>query len=203
MQRTARPFLLLLVALFIISGCGSGDTTTNAPSPAPATAPAQPAASTPAPTQPAAGTAPTSAPASPDAAASTPVPQSGSLIDMEVVIEAPPEMAGTTTLKSLNIVSIAGFAMCSFTPSADPFLVTFIAPPGQDPPTPVATFSLSVSGGVTVNQPTPATFEVGLGRSDDPQRFGGEGTVVVAADGTSGTFEASRLKGRWTCTFAD
>lgn len=133
----------------------------------------------------------------------TPVPVSGSLIDMEVVIEAPPEMAGVTTLKSLNIVSIAGFAMCSFTPSADPFIVTFIAPPGQEPPTPVATFLLSVSGGVTPNQPTPATFEVGLYRPGEyPQMFAGEGTVVVAADGKSGTFETSRLKGRWTCTFA-
>lgn len=135
--------------------------------------------------------------------APTVIPQPGTLIDMEVVIEAPPEMAGVTTLESLNIVSIAGFAMCSFGPSADPFVVTFIAPPGQDPPTPVATFSLSVSGGVTVNQPMPATFEVGLGRSDDPQIFAGEGTVVVAADGTSGTFETSRLKGRWTCAFAE
>lgn len=132
-----------------------------------------------------------------------PAAQPGSLTGMEVVIEAPPEMAGVTTLESLNIVSIAGFAMCSFRPSADPFMVTFTAPPGQDPPTPVATFNLLVSGGVTVNQPTPAKLEVGLGRSDNPQLFAGDGTVVVAADGKSGTFEAGRLKGRWTCTFAE
>jgi len=344
MQRTMRPFFMLLAALLIISGCGSGNTTTNAPSPAPATTPAQPAASAPAPTQPAAGTAPTRAPVtagpvdprasepcavlnaeaiagilgsslittvprragfiltcsyefdgqkrvdfemdllnpgaeaydkviksqetlgnrvepvelgdvaavresngdfslymvvngwyavvygygierqalidigrlltdrmvaftptSLDAVVPTSVPAPGSLIDMEVVIEAPPEMAGTTTLKSLNIVSpvMAGFAMCSIGPLADPFIVGFIVPPDQDPPTPVATFSLSVSGGVTVNQPVPATFEVGLGRSDDLQMFGGDGTVVVAADWRSGTFEAGRLKGRWTCTVAD
>lgn len=134
----------------------------------------------------------------------TSAPQSGSLTDMEVVIEEPPEMAGVTTLASLSLVSIAGFAMCSFTPSADPFIVAFTAPPGQAPPTPVATFSLSVSGGVTPNQPTPATFEIGLYRpNEDPQMFAGEGTVVVAADGKSGTFETSRLKGRWTCTFAE
>jgi hypothetical protein len=142
-------------------------------------------------------------PTSMSAVVPTSVPSPGFLIDMEVVIEAPPEMAGVTTLKSLDIVSIAGFAMCSFTPLADPFIVTFVAPPSKDPPTPVATFRLSVSGGVTVNQPTPATFEVGLGRSDDPQMFGGDGTVIVAADGKSGTFEAGRLKGRWTCTFAE
>lgn len=143
-------------------------------------------------------------PTSLSALAPTAVPGSGTLIDMEVVIEAPPEMAGTTKLSSLNIIPpFAGFAMCSFTPSANPFIVTFAAPPGQDPPTPVATFSLSVSGGVTVNQPTPATFEIGLGRSDNPQMFTGEGTVVVAPDGRSGTFETTRLKGRWSCTFAD
>lgn len=192
MSRTAHPLLLLLAILFILSACASGNTPASAPTAAPATAPTQaPAANANAPTQ------------APVATDSKPVPASGSLIGMEVVIEAPPEMAGVTTLESLKIVSIAGFAMCSSTPSADPFIVTFIAPPGQDPPTSVATFSLSVSGGVTVNQPTPATFEVGLGRSDNPQMFAGEGTVVVAPDGRSGTFETTRLKGRWSCTFAD
>ncbi len=112
-------------------------------------------------------------------------------------------MVGVTTLKSLKLVSIAGFAMCSFAPSRDPFIVTFTAPPRQDPPTSVATLMLSVSDGVTPNQPTPARFEVGLGRSDDPKMFAGEGTAVVAADGKSGTFETGRLKGRWTCTFAE
>ncbi|MCX7791117.1 MAG: hypothetical protein N2378_10800 [Chloroflexaceae bacterium] len=199
MQRIVHPVLFLLAVLFILSACASGNTTTGVPTAAPATAPpADTPAPTPAPIT--ATSAPTQAPVASD---STPAPQPGSLIDMEVVIEAPPEMAGVTTLKSLNIVSIAGFAMCSFSPSADPFVVSFTAPPGQDPPTPVATFSLSVSGGVAVNQPTPASFEIGLGRSDDPQMFAGEGTVVVAADGKSGTFETSRLKGRWTCTFAE
>lgn len=199
MQRTAHPLLLLLTILFVLSACASGNTTSGVPTAAPATAPpADATAPTPAPV--AATSAPTSASVATD---TTPAPQPGSLLDMEVVIEAPPEMAGVTTLASLNIVSIAGFAMCSFSPTADPFVVSFTAPPGQDPPTPVAIFSLSVSGGVSVNQPTPATFEVGLGRSDDPQMFAGEGTVVVAADGKSGTFETSRLKGRWTCTFAE
>ncbi|OAN46275.1 hypothetical protein A6A03_12920 [Chloroflexus islandicus] len=135
--------------------------------------------------------------------ANQPAPQSGALIGMEVVIEEPANMAGVTTLESLNIVSIAGFAMCSFDPAADPFIVTFIARPGEDPPTPVGVFTLSASGGVKPNQPSPANFEVGLGRSDEPQMFAGEGTVIVAADGKSGTFEAGRLKGRWSCTFAE
>jgi hypothetical protein len=133
----------------------------------------------------------------------TPVPQPGTLIGMEVVIETPKEMAGVTTLESLKIVSIAGFAMCSSTPLADPFIVTFIAPPGQDPPTPVGSFSLVVNGGVTVNQPTPARIDVGLGRSDTAEMRGGEGTVIVAADGKSGTFEAGQIKGRWTCTVSE
>ncbi|WP_322493511.1 hypothetical protein [Chloroflexus sp.] len=135
--------------------------------------------------------------------ANQPAPQSGALIGMEVVIEEPANMAGVTTLESLNIVSIAGFAMCSFDPAADPFIVSFIARPGEDPPTPVGVFTLSASGGVKPNQPSPASFEVGLGRSDEPQMFAGEGTVVVAADGKSGTFEAGRLKGRWSCTFSE
>ncbi|WP_322490455.1 hypothetical protein [Chloroflexus sp.] len=138
-----------------------------------------------------------------DDAANQPAPQSGTLIGMEVVIEEPANMAGVTTLESLNIVSIAGFAMCSFDPAADPFIVSFIARPGEDPPSPVGVFTLSASGGVKPNQPSPASFEVGLGRSDEPQMFAGEGTVVVAADGKSGTFEAGRLKGRWSCTFAE
>ncbi len=193
MQRIVYHLLLLLTILFFLSACGADDkdkTTTSMPNAAPTATP------TATPVQ-------TSAATSPDNAAPTSVSQAGSLIDMEVVIEAPPEMAGVTTLKSLKLVSIAGFVLCSFTPSADPFIVTFTAPPGQDPPTAVATFMLSVSGGVTPNQPMPATFEIGLGRSEDPQMFAGEGTVVVAPDGKSGTFETSRLKGRWTCTFAE
>ncbi|MCS6888996.1 MAG: hypothetical protein NZQ09_12385 [Chloroflexus sp.] len=135
--------------------------------------------------------------------AAAPTPSSGALIGMEVVIEEPPDMAGVTTLESLKIVGFAGSAMCSFTPAADPFIVSFIARPGEDPPTPVGVFTLSASGGLTANQPSPANIEVGLGRSDDPQMFAGTGTVIVAADGKSGTFEAGRLKGRWSCTFAE
>ncbi len=192
MKESVHPLLFVPICAFILSACGSGDATNTPPTAAPTAVPTQALAATAAPT------ATTPGDVMPES-----VPQTGPLTGMEVVIEAPPEMAGITTLDSLKIVSIAGAAMCAFAPSADPFIVMFTAPPGQEPPTPVATFSLSVSGGVTPNQPTPATFEIGLYRpNEDPQMFAGEGTVVVAADGKSGTFETSRLKGRWTCTFA-
>ncbi len=138
--------------------------------------------------------------------APTPAPGSGGLIDMEVAIEAPPEMAGVTKLSSLNIIPpFAGFAICSFRTTATPFMLMFAVPPGQNPPTPVATFQFVASAAVTPNQPTPANFEVGLFKSasEDPQMFAGDGVIIVAGDGKSGTFETRRMKGRWSCTFAE
>lgn len=138
--------------------------------------------------------------------APTPAPGSGGLIDMEVAIEAPPEMAGVTKLSSLNIIPpFAGFAICSFRTTATPFMLMFAVPPGQNPPTPVATFQFVASAAVTPNQPTPANFEVGLFKSasEDPQMFAGDGVIIVASDGKSGTFETRRMKGRWSCTFAE
>ena len=129
-------------------------------------------------------------------------PLPGALLDMQVVIDSPAEMAGTTRLSELNIVGIAGFAMCSV-PGPGPFVVTFIAPPATDPPTPVGTFSISVDGAVLPDTATAANISVGLGQSDVAQSSNWPGTITVSPGGTSGTFEVpGQIKGSWICTFS-
>lgn len=127
---------------------------------------------------------------------------SGTLIDMQVTIESPAEMAGTTTLAALNAIGFMGFSLCS-TPIATPFLVMFNTPPAVDPPALVGVFSVTAENGVIAGQPTPALISIGLGRSDVAQVNSWQGMITVAPDGTSGTFEATgQVKGSWTCTFA-
>lgn len=136
----------------------------------------------------------------PAAPATSAVP--GSLMDMQVVIESPAEMAGTTTLAALNAIGFMGFSMCS-TPSATPFVVTFSAPPATQPPTPVGVFSITAENGVVAGQPSPAVISIGVGPSDVAQMNTWEGTIIVAVDGTSGTFEVpGQVKGFWSCVFA-
>lgn len=136
----------------------------------------------------------------PAAATSSAVP--GSLVDMQVVIESPAEMAGTTTLAVLNAIGFMGFSMCS-TPIATPFIVTFSAPPATQPPTPVGVFSITAENGVVAGQPSPAMISIGVGPSDMAQMNTWEGIIIVAADGTSGTFEVpGQVKGFWSCVFA-
>ncbi len=137
-----------------------------------------------------------------DSVASTAAPLSGSLVDMQVTIESPAEMAGVTTLAALNATGFMGFSMCS-TPIAKPFVVTFTAPPVTDPPTPVSVFSVTVEGGLSAGQPATGTISIGTGQSDVAQVTYWEGTVIVAADGTSGAFEVpGQVKGSWICSFA-
>lgn len=132
----------------------------------------------------------------------TAAPASGTLVDMQVTIEMPAEMAGTTTLAALNAIGFLGFSMCS-TPSAVPFIVTFSAPPATQPPTPVGVFSITAENGVIAGQPSNAVISIGLGPSDIAQMSNWQGTVIVAPDGTSGTFEApGQVKGSWVCVFA-
>lgn len=137
-----------------------------------------------------------------DSVAPTAAPLSGSLIDMQVTIESPAEMAGVTTLAALNATGFMGFSMCS-TPIAKPFVVTFTAPPVTDPPTPVSVFSVTAEQGVTAGLPVPVVISIGTGQSDVAQVTNWEGTATVADDGTSGTFEVpGQVKGSWTCSFA-
>jgi len=136
----------------------------------------------------------------PTAASSGVLP--GSLIDMQVTIESPAEVAGVTTLAELNASGFIGFATCS-TPSSVPFIVNFIASPVSQPPTPVSVFSITAEAGVTPGQPSPAVISIGTGPSDNAQTNVWQGAIVVAADGLSGTFEVpGQVKGSWTCAFA-
>ncbi|ABY33306.1 MAG TPA: hypothetical protein DEF43_07540 [Chloroflexus aurantiacus] len=120
--------------------------------------------------------------------ATAPGPVSGSLIDMQVTIESPAEAAGVTTLAEIKAIGFMGFSMCS-RPYNVPFIVAFNAPPGTQPPTPVGVFSITAEAGVTPGQPSPATIIIGIGPSDAAEETLWQGTIVVAADGTSGTFE--------------
>ncbi len=144
----------------------------------------------------------TSAAGAEQPAASTPSAVPGALVDMQVVIESPAEMAGTTTLAALKAIGFMGFSMCS-TPAAAPFVVAFSAPPATQPPTPVGVFSITAESGVIAGQPSPAVISIGVGPSDEAQMNTWEGVIVVAADGTSGTFEVpGQVKGFWSCAFA-
>ncbi|MBI5824693.1 MAG: hypothetical protein HZB18_11740 [Chloroflexi bacterium] len=137
-----------------------------------------------------------------DAVAPTSAPLVGSLIDMQVTIESPAEVAGVTTLAALNASGFMNFSMCS-TPIARPFVVTFTAAPVTDPPTPVSVFSVTAEQGVTAGQPVPVVISIGTGPSDMAQVTNWEGTAIVAENGASGTFEVpGQVKGSWTCTFA-
>lgn len=137
-----------------------------------------------------------------DSVAPTAAPFSGALIDMQVTIESPAEMAGVTTLDALNAIGFMGFSLCS-TPIAKPFVVAFTAPPATNPPTPVSVFSITVENGVSAGQPATALISIGTGQSDVAQVTNWEGTVTVAGDGTSGIFEVpGQVKGSWTCSFA-
>lgn len=143
---------------------------------------------------------PVSGAENPTAPATSTVP--GSLVDMQVIIESPAEMAGATTLASLNAIGFMGFSMCS-TPIATPFIVTFSAPPATQPPTPVGVFSITAENGVVAGQPSPAVISIGVGPSDVAQMNTWEGIIIVATDGTSGTFEVpGQVKGFWSCVFA-
>lgn len=134
--------------------------------------------------------------------APTTAPLSGSLVDMQVTIESPAEMAGVTTLDALNAIGFMGFSLCS-TLIARPFMVAFTAPPATNPPTAVSVFSIIVENGVNAGQPATALISIGTGQSDMAQVTNWEGTVTVAGDGTSGTFEVpGQVKGSWTCSFA-
>jgi hypothetical protein len=129
---------------------------------------------------------------------------SGQLVEMKVVIESPPELAGTTTLEDLKASDFMYFATCStLNRQAIAFVVNFQAVPSAKMPTPVVSFLISAENGVVAGQPTPAEISIGVGPSDPPQTSTWNGTILVAADGTSGTFEAAgQVKGSWSCAFA-
>lgn len=127
----------------------------------------------------------------------------GTLTDMEVTIEEPAEMAGTTTLEDLGIVSIAGFANCS-QPGSAMFVLAFNAPPAEEPPTPVGVFNITVEEGIEAGATAPAVIGVGLGMSDVATTTSYDGTLTVNDEGTGGTFEASGgPKGTWSCEWAE
>jgi hypothetical protein len=127
----------------------------------------------------------------------------GTLVDFEVTIEEPAEMAGTTTLDSLDMVGLAGFANCS-QPGSAIFVLAFNAPPATDPPTPVGVFNLTVEEGIDVGETAPVVIGVGLGQSDVATTTNYEGTMTVDADGTGGTFEAEGgPKGTWSCEWTE
>lgn len=135
-------------------------------------------------------------------AAPTTSASSGELVEMKVIIESPAEFAGTTTLEDLKASDFMYFATCS-TPNPLAFNVYFQALPSAKMPTPVVVFSITAENGVVAGQPTPAVISIGVGPSDPPQMSTWDGTILVAADGTSGTFEAAgQVKGSWSCAFA-
>jgi hypothetical protein len=135
-------------------------------------------------------------------AAPTTSASSGELVEMKVVIESPAEFAGTTTLEDLKASDFMYFAMCT-TPNFLGLTVSFQALPSAKMPTPVVAFSITAENGVVAGQPAPAVISIGVGPSDPPQTSTWNGTILVAADGTSGTFEAAgQVKGSWSCAFA-
>ena len=126
----------------------------------------------------------------------------GTLTDLQVTIEEPAEIAGTTTLESLKVAGVPGYANCS-QPGQPTFVLEFIALPGENPPTPVGTFTIKVDDGIDVGETAPASISVGLGRSDTATVTTYEGTLTVDAAGTGGTFEApGGPKGTWSCVRA-
>jgi hypothetical protein len=127
----------------------------------------------------------------------------GTLTDLEVTIDAPADMAGTTTLESLGIVSIAGFANCS-QPGSAMFVLAFNSPPAEEPPTPVGVFGITVEEGVDAGETAPAVIGVGLGMSDVATTTNYDGTITVNDEGTGGTFEAAGgPSGTWSCEWAE
>ncbi|WP_298820178.1 hypothetical protein [Chloroflexus sp.] len=149
-------------------------------------------------------------PTSAGALVPTTVPHAGALIDMEVVIEAPEEIAGVTRLADLQILPLLGFAVCSSRADTNPYIVGFVARPDLAPPTPLVEFLLGTSGALTVNQPASANLSISIvsdtnapPMEQESRMFEGEVTITLAEDERSGTFQGGRVKGRWKCTFND
>lgn len=88
-------------------------------------------------------------------------------------------------------------------PCHAPFIVAFDTLSGARLPTPVGVFSITAEAGVTPGQPSLATIITDIGPADTAKETLWQGTIVVAADRTSGTFEVpGRVKGSWSCVFA-
>lgn len=125
----------------------------------------------------------------------------GQLEHISITIDAPADIAGTTTTESIDATGFAGFSNCSKGGGAI-FDVSFrIGAPGV-PPTPLGAFGVTADEGIPAGGTGPVriTYVKGISDEGTPQEL--TGTVTVAADGTSGTFTAGTLSGSYTCRFS-